>query len=251
MNDLETIENYLTGQLSADEQTRFEHTLRTDPAVADALAFYVLAKHTAQSDARQQRQAELDALRRRPGADHPALVAPKPAWSAPMRWVSAASVALLLGLTWSVFQLGTEPANATQLADAYITSHFDQLSTTMAGGPADSLKIGVGLYNDQKLAEAEAVFTRLLSRQPGNDRALQYAGIAALRRGDYDQAIARFHALSGRTDRVANPGPFLEALAHLRRGRPVDKEQAKKLLDEVINNNLEGKSEAERFIKNL
>ena len=251
MNDLEIIENYLTGQLSADERIRFETTLRTDSAVADALAFYVLARHTARADARQQRQAELDALRRRPNADYPALVAPKPAWSAPMYWVSAASIVLLLGLAWSIFRLRSEPVAAAQLADTYIETNFAQLSTTMSGGLTDSLKMGVGLYNDQKFAEAETVFTEMFTRQPANDRALQYAGIAALRQGANDQAIERFHALSERTDRFGNPGPFLEALARLKRGRPSDKDLSRKLLDKVITNNLEGKSEAEQLVKNL
>ena len=39
LESLETVENYLTGQLPADERARFEAALRTDPAVVDALAF--------------------------------------------------------------------------------------------------------------------------------------------------------------------------------------------------------------------
>ena len=244
-DDLEIIENYLNGGLSADERTRFETTLRTDPAVADALAFYVLAKHTAKvdaHDARAQRQAELDALRRTPTRSQ---------WAAPMRWVAAASVVLLLGLGWVFLRDATGSPDATQLADAYITQNFDQLSTTMGGGSADSLTLGVGLYNDKKFAEAEAVFGDVLTRQPNSNRALRLAGIVALRQKKYDQAIDRFHRLSQRTNLLSNDGTFLEAVALLQRNLPLDKSQAKKLLEDVIKKNLEGKADAERLVGKL
>ena len=240
-NDLEIIENYLTGQLSADERTQFEATLRTDPAVADTLAFYALAKHTAKADARAQRQAEFATLRRSP------VQSP---WAAPMRWAAAASVVLLLGLGW-YFQgstKGSGSGDATQLADAYITRNFDQLAITMSGGPVNALTQGVELYNNKKFAEAEAVFQGLLTQQPDNDRALKFAGLVAYRQKKYDTAIDRFHRLSQRTDLFSNPGTFLEAIALLQRNRPVDKSQAKKLLEEVVSRNLEGKADAQRLL---
>ena len=241
-NDLEIIENYLTGQLSADERTQFEATLRTDPAVADTLAFYALAKHTAKADARAQRQAEFATLHRSP------VQSP---WAAPMRWAAAASVVLLVGLGW-YFQGSTNGSgDATQLADAYITRNFDQLATTMSGGPVDGLTPGIDLYNNRKFAEAEAVFQSLLTQQPNNDRALKFAGLVAYRRKKYDAAIDRFHRLSQRTDLFSNPGTFLEAIALLQRNRPMDKSQAKKLLEEVINKNLEGKAETISLLEQL
>ena len=253
--ELETIENYLTGQLSADETARFETALRTDPDVADALSFYVLAKHTAKVDAHARRKAELDALRRnaapQPMADLPTPTRVRPLWSAPMRWAAAASVVLLLGLGGYFLRGTTNSPDANQLADAYITRNYDQLSTNMGGGPVDSLTQGIGLYNDRKFAEAEVVFQDLLTQHPDNDRALKFAGIVALRQQKYDVAINRFHRLSQRTDLFSNPGTFLEAIALLQRNRPIDKEQAKKLLEEVINKNLDGKSDAVRLIDSL
>jgi tetratricopeptide (TPR) repeat protein len=242
MNDLELIENYVNGQLSADERARFETALRTDPAVADALAFYVLAKQAAKNEARAERLAELDALRRQPA---------KGLLSVPMQWAAAASVVLVIGLGWYFLRDSTSGGgNATELADAYVTENFNQLSTTM-GGEADSLKTGVGLFNENKLTEAEAIFESVLERQPTNDRALKYTGIVALRQGNYDEAIDRFHRLSERTDLFSNPGAFYEALARIKRSGPMDKSQAKKLLEEVINKNLEGKGEAEKLLKTL
>ncbi len=297
MNDLELIENYLEGQLSAEERTRFETRLRTEPAVAEALAFYVLAKRTATVEAfdqrpvqnagdaaaREQRRAELDALRRtmspaEMSEEQPATRA-QPRRGVPMSWVAAASVVLLMGLGWYFFHGsfdnsgGLAGTSATQLVDNYIETNLDTLNTTMEAsapkgppvGLADpangtnsakpstvrTLQEGVGLYNENKLAEAEAVFDEIVLRQPDNDQALEYAGIVSLRHGNYDKAIDRFHQLSQRTDLVSNPGTFLEAIAYLKRGRPVDKSQAKKLLEGVISNNLTGKNEAKAILDRL
>ncbi|MBC7569785.1 MAG: hypothetical protein H7319_08650, partial [Spirosoma sp.] len=154
MNNLETIENYLTGQLTTAERSRFETTLRTDPALAQSLAFYVQVKQVAQAEARKQRKAELNALRQ---------TAKQPA--APMRWVAAASVLLLLGLGWLIFRLETELPTTAQLTDTYLADKYGQLSTTMSGDAVSSLEQGIDLYNRQQYAEAETIFTRELNRQ--------------------------------------------------------------------------------------
>ena len=244
MNDLETIENYVTGQLPDAERARFETALRTDPALADALAFYVLANHTAKVDARARRKAELDALSRTPA---------RPLGGVPMRWAAAASVVLLLGLGWLFFRPTdtTSTLAATQLVDTYAAKNFAQLPVTMDGGVADSLQLGMRLFNEGQLPEAGVMFQDVLTHRPDNDTALKYAGIVAFRRGNYDQAIDRFHHLSQRTDLFSNPGSFLEALAHLKRNRPMDKSRAKKLLQDVISRNLEGKADAESLVNQL
>lgn len=244
--NLEFIENYLTGQLPPDERTRFETTLRDDPDVAEAVAFYLLTRQTAQQESREQRRAELDALRT---ANSPL----RPRWSAPMRWAAAASVVVFLGLGWNFFR---PASSANQLADDYIAAHFNELPTTMdaassGSGAIDSVRTGAGLFNDGKLTEADFWFRGVLAHHPNEDSALKYAGIVALRQGNYDQAIELFHRLSRLTDLVGNPGTFYEALAHLKRNQPLDKEQARKLLDEVINRNLDRKQEAGALLNQL
>ncbi|MFD2933307.1 hypothetical protein [Spirosoma flavum] len=257
--DLEIIENYVTGQLSSDERVRFETALRTDPAVADALAFYMLTKQVAREESRNQRKAEFDALRTKPAyLTGETKTRTRPMWSAPMRWVAAAGIFLLLGLGWYFFRPRADSTVSivSQQVDNYTSAHFRQLPTTMDGGSTgsgmvDSLKMGVGLFNEGKLAEAGAVFNNVLLRHPNSDGALKYAGIVSFRQGNYDKAISLFHRLSQRTDLYGNPGPFYESLTLLKRGRPIDKSQVKKLLDKVIINNLEGKKEAESLRNQL
>ena len=257
--DLETIENYLTGQLTPDERVRFEEALRTDSAVAEALTFYVLTKQVAR-DEREQRRAELDALRKNPDPVEDELIEVatpiRTLWSVPMRWAAAASVLLLLSFGWYFFSQPASTPVAGQLADQYIAAQFAQLPTTMDGGSSgstsmDSLKLGVGLFNQGNLTAAETVFYGILTRHPDMDSALKYAGIVSLRQGKYDQAIDQFHRLSERTDLFANPGTFYEALAHLKRNQPLDQEQAKKLLNKVVSRNLEGKRDAEKLLDQL
>ncbi len=249
--DLETIEQYLTGQLPADERTRFETALRTDPALADATAFYLLTRQVARQEAREQRRTELDALRTRNEN-----VPTRPLWSAPMRWAAAASIAILLGLGWYFVNPSDSTMMASRLADEYVTEQYKELPLTMSGGSSgstvtDRLKTGVDLYNKGKLAQAEVIFGDVLAQQPDNDSALKYAGIVALRQRNYDKAISLFQRLSQQTDLVGNPGTFLEAIALLQRNRPLDKEQAKKLLEDVISRNLEGKRQAETLLDQL
>jgi tetratricopeptide (TPR) repeat protein len=261
-NNLETIENYVTGQLSADERWQFETALRTDSALADELAFYLLTKQVATSQAREQRKAELDALRDQ-SIQPPRELAEietrtRPLWSAPMRWAAAASIVLLLGVGWYFINPSSTDTQlvASQQVDAYIATHFNQLPTTMGSGPTgsattDSLKTGVGLYNEGKLTEAGNVFEQVLTRQPNNASAIKFAGLVSLRQGNYDKAVSLFHQLSEQTDLAYNPGLFYESLALLKRGKPLDKENAKKLLDQVIIKNLEGKKEAKKLLSEL
>ncbi len=243
--DLETIENYVNGQLSAEDRAQFEATLRTDPALADALAFYVMSKRVAQAQAREQRLREFDALRNKNARIGQRTTG---TW---ILYAAAACIVFLLGLSWYFFSLSTEPAAvASQQVDAYITAQFSQLPTTM-DARSDSLKIGVDLFNKGNLGEAATVFGGILAQHPDNDTALKYAGIVSLRQGNYDKAIDQFDRLSQRTDLYANPGLFYKSLTLLKRGRPMDKSQAEKLLRELISRNLEGKREAQELLKTL
>lgn len=243
--NLETIENYVNGQLSEQERTQFDERLRTDPAIANELAFYVLSKQVAHQQAREQRMAELNELRQQNPRIGQRSVG---TWTV---YAVAASLVLLLGLGWYFFRPATEPTLATnQLVDEYVTTHFMELPTTM-GSETDSLKLGIDLFNKGKLDQATGVFQDVLTRKPDTDSALKYGGIASLRQGNYDKAIEQFQALSQRTDLIANPGTFYASLALLKRGQPIDKSRAKKLLEEVINKNLEGKADAEKLILTL
>ncbi|RIV17555.1 hypothetical protein DYU11_31400 [Fibrisoma montanum] len=261
MDDFVTIEKYVNGQLSPVEKAAFDDALRTDPALADALAFYLLTKQAAREEARQQRRAEFETLRHQlPDTAFEEETPVRPLWGGTSgRWIAAAaSLVLLLGFGWYFVRFSsgldgqTEIAQTTDLntrVDQYITDNFSTLSPSM-GGEADSLQTGVEYFNTDRLADAGRVFEGILQRQPDNDTALKYAGVVSLRLGNYDQAITQFRRLS-QLDLSANPGLFYQALAYLKRGRPEDKREAKILLQRVIDENLDEKGAAELLIEQL
>lgn len=241
MNNLERIDDYFSGRLPVEERARFETSLETDSALAEAVAFYLTARQAAQNEARADRKARFETLREESG---PVRQLPARVWLA-----MAASVMLVLGLGgYWLFQRQTP--SAAELADQYIRQHFSQLPTRM-DGQTDSLQTGIARYNEGILPEAGVVFNDLLQRNPTDDRARKLAGLVALRTGQYNQAIDHFHRLGERTDLFANPGLFLEALSRLKRGQPGDLREAETLFKTVIEQNLEGKAEAEVLIEKL
>ncbi len=237
ITDWSTIDDYFANRLPADERTRFEATLRTDMALAEAVAFYVSAHHTLQAEAYTTRREELMARK-------PRLTRPTP-W--PYAVAAAGCLALLLGIGWVLWQPQTSPS---QLADAYIQTNLTELTVTMSAD-ADSLQRGLEAANAGNLPEADALLTQLLQRQPANAEVLRTAGIISLRRGQYNVALRRFEQLSCQTNLMANPGLFYQALTRLKRNAPGDVEAAKTLLQTVINQQADGSTDAQALLDNL
>jgi tetratricopeptide (TPR) repeat protein len=77
----------------------------------------------------------------------------------------------------------------------------------------------------------------------------KYAGIVSLRLGQYDKAINYFSQLANYTQLYANPGKFYHALTLMKRNRPGDKQTAKILLEQVVQNDLEEKETAQQWLK--
>lgn len=238
MNDLETIEHYFAGQLSDAEKARFEQQIVADPELAEAVAFYLQARKTAQETALRERKAEWDMIRQQERKNRTVT------WRV-FAYAAAACALLVLGLV--LFRPQTSPE---EMADQYIREQLTTLSVTMGSQP-DSLQRARQAYNEGNLTEAETRVSALRTRDPNNTELIKLAGLVALRRGNYDQAIERFQQLGQRTDLRANPGFFYEALTLLKRNQPGDKNRAQELLQTVIDQNLEGKKAAEGLILTL
>lgn len=235
MANLERIENYYNHALSDAERAAFETELKSNPALAEEVAFYVQARAAAQAEARARRLEEFKALGTQTSRAR--------SLSFAYTWAAAASVVLLLsfGAYWWFLAAPSSPEVATnEWARQYIENNFTILPGTTMGGSSDSLQLSRSLYNSGKYDEAQAIFDTLLQRDSTNAEAEKLAGIVSLRRGQYDQAIEHFHRLGNRTDLVSNPGKFYEALALLKRNVPLDNYKAQKLLQEVKERKLEG-----------
>ena len=157
----------------------------------------------------------------------------------PVYWLAAASVIITSVLGWWYL---SKP-NIEQFADAYVKENFALISSTMASDK-DKMQEAIGYFNDGKLGEANAIFDSL-SKQNNAD-ALKYAGITYLRQENYTKAIERFETLEKQSLK-SNTGTFYHALALLKRKQSNDIDEAKKLLEKVKNEKLEGWQEIEKW----
>ncbi len=231
---LEKIESYFQGELPENEHLAFEKQILSDKTLAENVAFYLQTKQITKIVAQERRKAEFENLRQQ---QKPIV----PVRSLYVRYASiAASLALLVGMSWWFF---SPKVSSTELASTYIQDNLTTISVTM-DGQKDALQNGIGLFNEGKLAESQAIFVHL----PNNAEAQKMAGIVALRTEKYEEAIGYFKKLSSQKELYANPGVFLEAITLLKRNQNTDTSQAKILLTQVVQQKLEGAKEAERIL---
>jgi len=235
---LEQIEKYFNNELSLSERQDFENQLATDSELADNAAFYLNANMAAKTLANEKRKAEFEILKHE--------ISNRPLRKIkPLVWAVgiAASILLVVGFWW--INKASE-TNTDEFANTYIQEHFENLPVKMDAN-ADSLQMGLRFFNEQKLKEAQIVFENILHRKKNDSEAVKYAGITALRLAEYDKALEYFRSLSKQTNLFSNPGKFYEAITLMKR-QPVNRKEVEDLLQEVIDNNLEGKYEAEKLL---
>ena len=236
---LEQIDKYLNNELNLSERQVFENQLSTDEVLAKEFAFYANTYTASKRLANEKRKEQFEGLRKE--------IVNRPVRKIePMIWLSGlgASVILAFGFWWFS---QTATSNAELLADVYIQEHFENLPVKMDGN-ADSLQMGLRLFNEEKLNEAQKIFEGILQRKSNESEATKYAGITALKLQQYNKAIQYFQALSQQTNLYSNPGKFYEGLA-LMKQNTTDGKKIKEILNEVIINNLEGNEEAKKIIE--
>ncbi|WP_234735777.1 RNA polymerase sigma factor [Tellurirhabdus bombi] len=238
-NDLATIDDYFADHLSVAERARLETRLQADPILAEKAAFYVQVRQIARSEARARRLAELDELRPRSRKRQ-----------LPIGIYASAIACLFLLASLGQWLSLRKTTTAEALANQFIEQHFDKLSNTLAV-QSDSIQTGIRFFSAGKFTEAERIFSNLLEQAPDDENLLKLGGLVSLRAGNHAQAIACFDRLGQRSDSFANQEIFYEAITYLKQGQPNTKNTAKELLQRVIQENLEGKDEAERLLRKL
>ena len=114
-------------------------------------------------------------------------------------------------------------------------------------GEKDSLQEGLRLYNDGQYNEALRQFESIARRNTESSSAKKYVGITYLRLNNYDSALQYFQKFQNDT-LYANPSLFYQALTLLKRNLPGDKAKARELLQQVRDNDLEGKEFAQKWL---
>lgn len=243
MSDLTYIDRYFKKELTQEEITEFERKINEDPVFAEELAFYCSVMEAITDQATEEKKQHF----RKIYDEGKLLSSFKPA-VIKRSWVYIAAAVVVVGLIlgWYLF---TRPSSIQQLADRYIEQNLIEISVKMAGDE-DSLDAAIRLYNENKLPEALKRFETIMELDSAASLPQKMAGIVSLRLGDYDKAIGYFTQLE-KLNLYSNPGKLYHAIALIKRNRNNDKKTVKQLLQQVVEQGLEGKETAQEWLKSL
>lgn len=231
-DELLYIDSFFNNELTENERREFERRCETDKVFAENVALYIKTKYGFKKLQNTQRKVQFEQIRK--NYDKPIMAINRGTY-----WLAAASVVLMCFVGWWFI---SKP-NLEQLADGYLQENFMSLSSTMSS-EKDSLQEGIKLFNEGKLPEANDIFEVLATKS--NPEALKYAGIACLRQQNYAKAIEQFEALEKLPLKV-NAGTFYHAIVLLKRHQNNDLDEAKKLLEKVKTEKLEGWEDVEKW----
>jgi tetratricopeptide (TPR) repeat protein len=249
MDNADYIESYFTSSLTTDRAREFEKRIESDPAFAEEVAFYLSALKVSRETTQSEKKLHFKEIYQKNYGSGTTPV--RKVTGTPVRklvyYIAAAAV-----VTGIVFGIRTliQPVSPTQLASQYVNEHLHTLGVTMSSH-SDSLQNGIRLYNEGKPAEALVQFEKIIQGDTSNFTAKKYAGIAALRLKDFDRALVWFNELETYTGLYANPALLFQALTLMERNESGDDVKAKKLLQQIVQSDGEGKETAEEWLKKL
>ncbi|HXB30662.1 MAG TPA: tetratricopeptide repeat protein [Puia sp.] len=250
MDNTDYIESYFTKELLPDQSREFEKRIESDPVFADEVAFYLSALTVSKELAHDEKKEHFKTLYEENSIRS----------QIPVRNISAkhpfrkliyyiAAAALVAGIIFGTYTF-TNTVSAQELARNYETEELQKLGVTMGGSP-DINQEGLNLYNDGKYAEALSYFETIIRSDSANSTAKQNAGLSALRLKRYDEALNWFKKLETYNKLYSNPAIFYQALTLMDRNQPGDDTQAKQLLEQIVQNNLDKKEVAEKWLKRI
>ncbi len=246
MENIEYIEAYFTNTLNVSERKTFELKIETDKQFASDVAFYITSRQVLQEellDTKQKLWATETLPQQIIERETPVRKIGMAGW---VKYAVAACTVLLLG---SIYFLNTKP-NANNLAAKYIKSNYSQLSQTMDASK-DSLQLGIAAYNKKDYTNALTYFNGVANADSTNSDPKKYAGLCYLKLKNYDKAIEQFDELAKMKYLFSNQGLFLKAITLLQKNNEPDNEAAKNILQQVVNEKLEGAGEAVEILKNM
>jgi hypothetical protein len=245
MNELwNYIDDYFNGLLTADEKLKFEQRCETDEQFADEVAMYISSRDAMRAELLEQKKNEWKLLGTTPVVK---LKKTETKVINMSRWYMLAAAASIIGI---VFLFNPFSKSADELANDYVKNNLEQLSVTM-DGRKDSLQTAINLYNKKEYANAVVIFDDLYTKDSTQTDALKFAGLTYMMQDKTNEAISKFDELAAKQNLFSNPGLFYKALVLLKRNTGTDKEDAKKLLQQVTEQQLEGSKEAAVWLKKI
>jgi len=250
MDNSELIENYFTSSLGPGEVSAFENRILSDPEFAEEVAFYVSVHTIAREESQSEKKnhfRELYQKSQNSAAGPNIATSRRPVVRKLVYYIAAAAV-----VTGVIFGLYTfnQPVSPSTLATAYENKELKNLPVTMSSG-RDSIQIGLDLYNKGKLNEALVQFETIIQSDSSDSRAIKNAGLACLGLKEYDKALSYFQHLETHRELFSNPALLYQALTLMERNQSGDVAKAKLLLQQVVQNDLEGKETAREWLKKM
>ena len=235
------IEAYFTQTLGEEERKNFEARCVDDKDFANEVAFYIASRQVIRQELLEQKQK----LWATGNEEDKKIVPIKPRNKTLIQrllpYAAAACVILIAGLFFLF-----KPPSPQQLADDYINKNYSQLHNTL--GLTDSLQTAIIAYNNKDYTKALVLFEALEISHPDHSDEKKYAGLVSLATKNYDKALQQFDELAKMKNVFGNEGNFLKAITLLQRNATGDKEQAKQLLQQIVNNNEEGSEQAKDWL---
>ncbi len=253
---LENIDKYLHNEMSDEEQLQFELELANDAELASVFNVY----RTVETETRNDEKYKSNELALKGSIKKLNEVYFKTQVKQPGKIIQmkkrklykmiGAIAASIIVIVCCYFLFFTDKQNGQQLAKNYINSELIQISPKMDGA-ADNLQKGIDAYNSKDYTTALALFKQVANSQPQNSQAKKYTGLVYLVTNKYDKALETFDELAAMQGLYSNPGMFLKAVTLLKRDNEGDKEKAKQLLQQVVNENAEGSNEASQWLEKM
>jgi tetratricopeptide (TPR) repeat protein len=250
MDNTEYIESYFTNELVPDQAREFENRIESDPVFAEEVAFYLSALTVSREIAREEKREQFKILYQENSA-----VSQFPVRNIsvkrPLRkliyYISAA--AIVAGIVFGTYTF-TNNISGQELARNYETEELQKLGVTMGGNP-DKNQEGLNLYNEGKYIEALSYFETIIRSDSTSFNTIKYAGVSALKLKKYSDALNWFKKLETFNKVYSNPAIFYKALTLLDRNQPGDEAEAKQLLQQIVQNDLDGKETAQKWLKRI
>lgn len=244
MDNMEYIDDYFNHPTTVEEKQQFEQRIIHDTPFAEDVAFYISTHHVIKEQLQIQQKERFRELYEQ----QKTVQLPKRPVKKIWRYaIAACAIVAVIVLSWMLVNTSSSPK---QLAEEYTQQNWKTLDITMGNG-YDSLQSGLALFNAGKYAAALLQFENMAEKDSTNANAKKYAGIAALRQSQFDKALSYFSALAEDTVLHSNPGKFYQAVTLFKRSGPGDIDVAKKLLQEIASNDLEGSKEAKQWLREL
>lgn len=220
----ETMENYVNGRMSIEEQQSFERGMSENPELREEVALYRKMVSSIETESVRQMLEQIHAEQ----FNQETPVVPMRSRSHYFPLAIAASVALLILAGWWVFSWQSSQPEALY---ATYFSPDEGLPTTL--GYAENAQFAEGMisYKLGEYAEALDYWQPLLTADPANDTLNYYSGLAFLANDQPEQAVSYLgRVVENETSAFTSDANWYLALSYLKQGKETE---AQPLLQEL------------------